>query len=55
MNMNDANQLSRIYNTLLLVHTSGEDTVIMGECLKKFKEFLSQVSIYEDNIDEKEE
>jgi hypothetical protein len=30
MNMNEANQLTHIYNTLLLVHTSGKDTKVMS-------------------------
>lgn len=50
MNMNEANQLSRIYNTLLLVKTSGEDTMLMGKCLETFKTFLTQISINDDNI-----
>lgn len=49
MNMNDANQLTRIYNTLLLIKTSGEDTITMGNCLQAFKTFLSNVSIKEDD------
>lgn len=32
--------LSQIFNTLTLVHTKGEDTIIMGECLKTFQQFL---------------
>ena len=30
MNMMEADQLTRIYNTLLLVHTSGKDTKMMS-------------------------
>lgn len=37
-------QLTRIYNTLFLVHTKGEDTIIMGDCLKAFKEWLEQAA-----------
>lgn len=48
MNMTEANQLSRIYNALLLVKTSGEDTMVMGDCLKAFQTFLAQASIQED-------
>lgn len=40
MNYNDLELLTRIYNTLLLVNTKGEDTMIMGECLKTFQNFL---------------
>lgn len=51
MNMNEANQLSRIYNTLLLIKTSGEDTILMGKCLETFRTFLQTVEIAEDKID----
>ena len=29
--------LSRIYNTLLLINTKGEDTMIMADCLRAMK------------------
>ena len=32
--------LSRIYNTLLLVNTKGEDTMVMGDCLRAMKSFI---------------
>ena len=32
--------LSRIYNTLLLISTKGEDTIIMADCLKAIKNFV---------------
>lgn len=51
MKMTEANQLSRIYNTLLLVRTSGEDTITMGKCLETFKTFLTQVDIEEEKIE----
>lgn len=41
-------QLSRIYNTLLLVNTKGEDSILMGECLKAFKNFLANLTITEE-------
>lgn len=40
MNYNDLELLTRIYNTLLLVNTKGEDTMIMGECLKTLQSFV---------------
>lgn len=55
MKMTEANQLSRIYNTLLLVRTSGEDTITMGKCLDAFKTFLTQVDIEEKNNELSEE
>lgn len=32
--------LSRIYNTLLLINTKGEDTIVMAECLNALKTFV---------------
>ena len=49
MNMMEADQLTRIYNTLMLIKTSGQDTKIMGKCLENFEAFLSQAIITEDN------
>lgn len=40
MNYNDLELLTRIYNTLLLINTKGEDTMIMGECLKVLQNFV---------------
>lgn len=40
MKQEDLVLLSQIFNTLSLVSTRGEDTMLMGDCLKVFKEFL---------------
>lgn len=32
--------MSRIYNTLLLINTKGEDTMVMGDCLRTLKSFI---------------
>lgn len=32
--------LSRIYNTLLLINTKGEDTIVMAECLNALKSLV---------------
>ena len=32
--------LSRIYNTLLLINTKGEDTLIMADCLNTMRNFV---------------
>lgn len=50
MNMTEANQLTRIYNTLLLIHTSGKDTKIMSQCLEAFETFFAQAIIIEDEM-----
>lgn len=49
--------LSRIYNTLLLVNTKGEDTMVMAECLNALKTFvLTEKRILETkNTETKEE
>ena len=40
MQQEDLILLTQIYNTLGLVNTRGEDTMVMGDCLKAFKQFL---------------
>ena len=54
----ESDQLTHIYNTLLLVHTSGKDTKMMSQCLEAFETFFAQAVITEDKtteIKEKEE
>ena len=36
-------QFSRIYNTLLQVNTRGEDTMIMGDCLRALQKVILEV------------
>lgn len=50
MNMDNAQQLTRIYNTLLMVKTSGEDTIVMGKCLEAFKTFMAQIEIVSEEV-----
>jgi hypothetical protein len=40
INMQNFEQLVKIYNTLALVSTKGEDTIVMGQCLNALKEIL---------------
>lgn len=40
MNKEQFENLSRIYNTLLLVNTKGEDTLTMADCLKALRNFI---------------
>ena len=35
--------LVKIYNTLLMVSTRGEDTVVMGQCLAAMRDILMQL------------
>lgn len=53
MNREKAEQLTRIYNTLLMVKTSGEDTMLMGKCLEAFKAFMSNLEIVEEVPEDK--
>lgn len=50
MNMENAQKLTRIYNTLLMVKTSGEDTILMGKCLEVFKTFMSEIEITSEEV-----
>lgn len=36
-------QLIKTYNTLLLVSTKGEDTMIMGQCLTSMRNILMEI------------
>lgn len=36
-------QLVKTYNTLLLVSTKGEDTMIMGQCLTSMRNILMEI------------
>ena len=48
MDLNNYTQLKRIFNTLKLVHTSGEDTVLMSDCLQALKVLIESIQINED-------
>lgn len=47
MDINDANQLSAIYNTLMSVKVAGEDCISMGKALNALQTLLSQVKVQE--------
>jgi len=36
-------QLSRIYNTLLTIETRGENTIVMGDCLRALQQSLQSI------------
>lgn len=56
MNYNDLQNLTNIYNTLLLVSTRGEDTVLMGNCLTALRNFvLTKKEEFEKNQNTKAE
>jgi hypothetical protein len=43
MNELQLNQLVRIFNTFSLISTSGENTILMGQCLAALKEFIEDI------------
>ena len=45
MKQNDFVYLSKIYNTLSLISTKGEDTLVMADCLRALKNFLNNQQI----------
>ena len=44
MNNNQLAQLTRIFNTMKLINTRGEDTILMAQCLTALKDFIEEVS-----------
>ena len=43
MNENQFSQMVKIFNTLTLITTSGENTIIMGQCLSAFKDLIAEI------------
>ena len=50
--MEDLMYLTQIYNTLCLVHTRGEDSIIMADCLKALQAYIKQAQQNSENIKE---
>ena len=48
------NQLIRIYNTLTTVSTKGEDTWIMADCLRAFKQSIEELQRVSQQEEKKE-
>lgn len=42
-------QFSRIYNTLLQVNTHGEDTMVMGDCLRALQRLILEIDEMNNN------
>lgn len=36
------NKLTALYNTMAMVETKGENTVLMGDCLKYLKQLIAE-------------
>lgn len=47
MDINNYTQLKRIFNTMKLIHTCGEDTVLMSDCLQALKILIENIQIDE--------
>lgn len=47
MDINNYAQLKRIFNTMKLIHTCGEDTVLMSDCLQALKILIENIQINE--------
>lgn len=45
-------QLIRIYNTLFEISTKGEDTLIMADCLRSFKNTITNIQNVQINKEE---
>lgn len=52
MTQEQMNQFIRIYNTLCTVATRGEDTIVMGECLRAMQTLAQEIQIVEDDKSE---
>ena len=50
MDVNNYTQLKRIFNTMKLIHTCGEDTVLMSDCLQALKVVIENIKI--NNVEE---
>lgn len=40
LSLENFNQLKRIYNTLGMVYTNGENTKVMAKCLEAFEDLI---------------
>lgn len=36
-------QLARVYNTLLTISTTGENTIVMADCLRALKKTIEEI------------
>lgn len=46
-------QLERIYNTLKMISTKGEDTLVMADCLHAIQNLAQEIEIVEKEAEEK--
>jgi len=50
MNSQVKEMLTRIYNTLALISTKGEDTMVMADCLRAIQNLVEKTPVIEDNV-----
>ena len=47
--------LNQLYNTFCLIHTKGEDSLIMADCLRAFQNFLTTLQQEQQELINKKE
>ena len=51
MNQQVKEMLTRIYNTLALISTKGEDTLVMADCLRAIQQIVDNTPIIEEKVE----
>lgn len=54
MTQEQITQFIRIYNTLCTISTKGEDTVVMGECLRAMQILAQELTMAAQQINEEQ-
>lgn len=49
MTQEQVNQFVRIYNTLCTVATRGEDTIVMGDCLRAMQTLAQEIQVIDND------
>lgn len=50
MTQSQKEQLTRIYNTLMLISTKGEDTLVMADCLRAIQQLYNEETSVLENL-----
>lgn len=50
MTQEQLNQLARIYNTLLVINTKGDDTLVMADCIRALKQLIEGISVEDEKV-----
>ena len=51
MNQQVKDMLTRIYNTLALISTKGEDTLVMADCLRAIQQIVDNTPTIEEKVE----